>query len=311
MVFTPIICAVATGDRMEINMKTCTIENEHYTIKVSTKGAELLSVKSADGYDFIWQSHDGFWDSHAPLLFPACGRLLNQKYTYDGKEYLMDCHGFAKDVDFAVAENEGSRITLTYSSNEETKKIYPFDFLLVADYELKGSELKFTFTVTNKSKVAMPYMFGWHPGFSLPTGDGVDIESFKLDLGVKELDWTPLQNGPFACPVSKKYEIADGCYHLNEKEIYSNDTMIFTRHNNCLKMTADGSSYELTMKWSDNLPYLCIWKDESNAAKFVCLEPWSSLPADGVTPENFNEREMRRLDPGATEEFYYILSFKK
>jgi galactose mutarotase-like enzyme len=213
-------------------------------------------------------------------------------------------------VIFAVAEKEGSRITLTYSSNEETKKIYPFDFLLIASYELRGSELKFTFNVTNKSKVPMPYMFGWHPGFALPCGGGVDIESYKLDLGVGELNWIPLQNGPFACPVSKKYAIPDGCYHFNEKEIYSNDTMIFTGHKNSLVMSAEGSSYSLDMKWSDNLPFLCIWKDEYNAAKFVCLEPWSSLPADGVTPENFNEREMRRLPAGATEEFFYTLSFK-
>ena len=290
-------------------MKICTIKNEYYTIKVSTLGAELVSVLGADGFEYMWQSHDGFWDSHAPLLFPACGRLLNQEYTYDGTLYKMDCHGFIKDVTFAVAEKEGSKIILTYSSNAKTKSIYPFDFLIVVSYELIGRELKFTFDVTNKSKVAMPYMFGWHPGFALPCEGGVDIESYKLDLGVKELNWTPLQNGPFACPVSKKYEISDGAYHFNEKEIYSNDTMIFTGHKNELKMNAEGSSYSLDMKWSDNLPFLCIWKDEFNAAKFVCLEPWSSLPADGVTPENFNEREMRRLAPGATEHFFYSLTF--
>ena len=291
-------------------MKICTIKNEYYTIKVSTKGAELLSVMGADGFEYMWQSHDNFWDSHAPILFPACGRLLNQEYTYDGVLYKMDCHGFAKDAVFAVAEKEGSRITLTYSSNDETKAIYPFDFLIVASYELKGRELKFTFNVTNKSKVDMPYMFGWHPGFALPCENGIDIESYKLELGVNELNWTPLQNGPFACPVSKKYPIPDGAYHFNEKEIYSNDTMIFTGHKNSLKMNAEGGSYELSMSWSDNLPFLCIWKDEFNAAKFVCLEPWSSLPADGVTPENFNEREMARLAPGKTEEFFYTLSFK-
>ena len=291
-------------------MKICTIKNEYYTINVSTKGAELISVKGADGFEYIWQPHDGFWNSHAPLLFPACGRLLGQKYSYDGKEYLMDCHGFAKDVEFAVAQKEGSKIILTYSSNDETRKIYPFDFLLIASYELAGRELKFTFNVTNKSKVKMPYMFGWHPGFLLPCDSQVDIESFKLDLGTTELNWTPLQNGPFACPVSQKYEIPDGSYHLDEEEIYKNDTMIFTGHKNALTMTADGSSYKLSMKWSDNLPFLCIWKDEFGAAKFVCLEPWSSLPADGVTPENFNEREMRRLEPGAVEEFYCVLSFE-
>ena len=290
-------------------MRTCTIKNEFYTITVNTKGAELVSVKGSDGFEYMWQSHGGFWDSHAPILFPACGRLLEQKYTYDGVEYKMDCHGFAKDVNFAVAEKEGSRITLTYSSNEQTRKIYPFDFVLVASYELDGRNLKFTFSVTNKSKVKMPYMFGWHPGFNLVCDEKVDIENYRLELGVKELNWTPLQNGPFACPVSKKYEISDGAYHLNEKEIYSNDTMIFTGHKNSLSMVNDGNGYRLDMSWTENLPYLCIWKDEFNEAKFVCLEPWSSLPADGVTPEHFNEREMARLDAGATETFCYTLSF--
>ena len=85
-------------------MKNCTIKNEYYTITVSTLGAELISVRSADGYEFMWQNESGkYWDSHAPLLFPACGRLLNQKYTYRGKEYEMGLHGFIKDFEFAVA----------------------------------------------------------------------------------------------------------------------------------------------------------------------------------------------------------------
>ena len=151
----------------------------------------------------------------------------------------------------------------------------------------------------------MPYMFGWHPGFVLKTENGTDINDYKLELGVNELTWHPLQNGPFVNPKSESYPIPDGAYHLNEEEIYKNDTMIFKGQPSRLTMTADGSDYYLGLEWSDNLPYLCIWKDEFNAAKFICLEPWSAVPADGVTPENFDTRAMNRLAGGKSETFVY------
>ena len=155
----------------------------------------------------------------------------------------------------------------------------------------------------------MPYMFGWHPGFNLPCGKGIDIESYKLDFGVDKLMWYPLQNGPFVTAEGKPYPTMDGSYQLCEEEIYKNDTMIFTGHNNSVKMFADGCPYRLEFEWSENLPYFCVWKDEFNEAKFVCLEPWSDVPRDGVTPENFNNRNMRRLASGESETFTYKLRF--
>lgn len=292
-------------------MKNCIIKNEYYTITVSTLGAELVSVKSADGYEYLWQNPGKFWNRHAPILFPVCGRLKNQKYTYRGEEYDMALHGFVKDSIFAVATKEGGHITMTFSSNAESKKIYPFDFNVVADYELKGDKIIFTFKVTNTGSEPLPYMFGWHPGFNLPSGDGLDINDYKLELGyVNELNWYPLQNGPFACPESKKYPLKDNSYTLNEDEIYKNDTMIFTGHENKLKMRAEGHPYELDFAWSENLPYLCIWKDEFNEAKFICLEPWSALPNDGISDENFETRKMQRLDSGECEVYRYELKIK-
>ena len=87
--------------------------------------------------------------------------------------------------------------------------------------------------------------------------------------------------------------------------------MIFTSHKNKLRMCADGNSYALDFAWSGNLPYLCIWKDEFNAAKFICLEPWSAVPADGVTPENFDTRAMNRLDSGKSETYTYTIKFER
>ena len=295
------------------NMKICSIKNECYTISVSTLGAELVSVKTADGYECMWQNEGGkFWDSHAPLLFPVCGRLLNQKYTLGGVEYEMDVHGFVKDFEFAVAAKEGGHITMTLTSSEATKKIYPFDFTVIADYELRGEEIIFSFKVINRDKTEMPYMFGWHPGFNLPSGEGLDINDYKLYLGeLSELTWHPLQNGPFFSPIRNAYPLDCGSYRLREDEIYKNDTMIFTGHKNALKMFAEGHPFELSLSWSENLPYLCIWKDEFNEAKFVCLEPWSDVPGDGVTEENFDTRAMHRLPAGESESFVYTLKIKK
>ena len=293
-------------------MKTCSIKNEYYTITVSTLGAEIVSIKTADGYECIWQNESGkFWESHAPLLFPVCGRLLDQRYTLGGAEYEMDVHGFAKDFEFAVASKEGGHITMTLSSSEATKKIYPFDFTAIADYELRGEKIIFSFKVINRTKATMPYMFGWHPGFNLPTGAGLDINDYAIDLGdVNELTWHPLQHGPFFSPIRNSYPLTDGKYRLCEDEIYKNDTMIFTGHKNSLTLSADGHPFELSLSWSENLPYLCIWKDEFNEAKYLCIEPWSDVPGDGETAENFDTRAMHRLPAGESETFVYTLRIK-
>ena len=87
--------------------------------------------------------------------------------------------------------------------------------------------------------------------------------------------------------------------------------MIFSEHNNTVTLSADGHPYNLKMAWSDNLPTLCIWKWPTNDSKFLCIEPWSSTPKDGVTDENFDVRPMPRLEAGKTHTYYYDLKIRK
>lgn len=286
------------------------IKNDYYEITVASLGAELCSVKAASGKELMWQNETNSWNGHAPLLFPVCGKLKDAKYCYCGKEYPMSGHGFAKKSEFELISAEGSHITMKLCSNEETKKIYPFDFTVIADYELRDEEIIFSFTVNNDGDCELPYMFGWHPGFNLPAGVGRDINDYKLYFGdYEKLDWHPLQNGVFACPEGRDYPLDGGAYRLNEKEIYENDTMIFFGHGNKLVMSADSYPYSLTMSWSDNLPALCIWKAPCNEARYICLEPWSGIPADGVADEDFETRKMERLAAGNSEKYSYSLKF--
>ena len=288
------------------------IKNLHYTLTVSDKGAEMISLKRDTGAELMWQCEDEeLWCDHAPLLFPVCGQLKGKGYEYKGVRYDMTSHGFIKNALFTPVLKEEDKIVLTTSSNEQTKKIYPFDFTLTATYELKGNKVLFSVSIKNEGDEPLPHMFGWHPGFILPTDDGQSIEDYEIAFdGYKKITWTPLQHGCFARPYGEDYAIENGSYRLCEEEIYKNDTMIFSDCGRHLTLSAKDKPFSLDMSWSDNLPYLCIWKEPVSEANFICLEPWTGTPGDGETEENFESRKMERLLPGNEAIYSYELSFK-
>ena len=65
-----------------------TIKSGKLTAQINDFGAELVSAVGADGYEYIWDGKE-YWCHHAPVLFPTCGRIVNDTYTYAGKTYHM------------------------------------------------------------------------------------------------------------------------------------------------------------------------------------------------------------------------------
>ncbi len=284
-----------------------TLKNEKITASISTLGAELVSVVSDTGYEYIWQGDE--WKKHAPVLFPICGGLLDGKYIFKGREYPMSKHGFAKDYEFSVKEAADDLLTLELTSSEATLAIYPFEFTLTAKYTLSDNRLNAVFTVENRGKQILPYMLGWHPAFTL--GGNREIGSFYVDFGNKrQLTRHSLQHGPFVNPFYTSYPLKAGKYYLNEEEIYSNDTMIFKDIPTSVRLAGGYQKHSLTLSFSENIPYLCIWKWPSSEARFVCLEPWSDIPSDGETPENFLSRAMSRLSPSDKADYAYSVLFE-
>lgn len=290
-----------------------TLSNEYYTLTASDRGAEIVSLKSPEGYEYLWQGKPGsdWWDMQAPILFPLCGSFSDSRYTCLGKEYTMQMHGFALKSDFSLVEKTESTLSFSLCSNEQTLAEYPFDFFLTVKYELSGKDLILTATVRNDSEEVMPYMFGWHPGFNLPTDEGQDIEDYLVELGVSKTNWIHCFHDEEHNKQPFVYKLPDGKYRLCEEEIYFNDTMIFTAHKNEAKLYAEGHPYTLFMKWSENLPTLCIWKQETNDAKFVCIEPWCEYTEDRAYADNYDKRQLPRLMPGKTEEYRIRLSITK
>ena len=284
-----------------------TIANDKLTVKINSLGAELTSVVSATGHEYIWQGEH--WKKHAPVLFPICGALLDGKYIFKGREYPMEKHGFIKYAEFELKEESESSVILVTSSNENTLAVYPFEFTLTAKFTVDGNKLNVTFSVENAGKQIMPYMFGWHPAFTL--AGSREIGSFYVSFdGKRQLSRHTLQNGPFVNPFYTAYPLKAGKYYLNEEEIYANDTMIFKDVPTTVKLAGGYQQKAITLSYSENLPYLCIWKYPSSDARYVCLEPWSDIPSDGQTNENFLSRAMSRLSPSEKEDYEYNVTFE-
>ena len=285
-----------------------TIKSEKLTAKINDFGAELVSAVGADGYEYIWDGTE-HWHHHAPVLFPTCGRIVNDTYTYHGKVYHMGIHGFAPKSQFEVVKKTDSKIILEIRATEETLKNYPFDFVFTASFEVKKNALYVDFTVENLAEEAMPYMVGWHPGFTLDNANGAGVEDYSLRVGtIDNLINYPVLPTCFVSHEGLDYPVTNGTYVLNEDEIYSHDAMLFSGTGERAILSANGEKHSLDFSWSSNLPYFCIWKAPKSEAMFVCLEPWTNIPGDG-SEENFDTKELIFHATATTEIYTYVAKF--
>ena len=65
-----------------------TLKSDKLTVQISEKGAEIQSVTSNNGTEFMWCGDENVWAGRAPILFPICGGLKEDKFIYEGKEYV-------------------------------------------------------------------------------------------------------------------------------------------------------------------------------------------------------------------------------
>ena len=112
------------------------IKNEHLTVSLSAHGAELQSIKDANGKEYLWQANPDKWGRHSPILFPIVCGLWNDTFRINGKEYPMSRHGFARDTDFTLVAQSEQKAVYALHNTTETLKVYLFHFNLAISYKL-------------------------------------------------------------------------------------------------------------------------------------------------------------------------------
>lgn len=256
------------------------IENENLRISVDDQGAELKSIFGKNNkIEYLWQGNPYFWGRRAPILFPIVGKLKDNTYTYQGKNYQFSQHGFARDMVFEMISHEDSKISFLLKSNEATRFVYPFEWTLKVSYHIDGNKLFVYVAVNNTSSTdELWFSVGFHPAFNVPIEQGTnDQKAFVLQFNKdKTANKRLLEHGL----VGNSFELGmENSKIPLENETFIKDALVF-QDLKTDQITLRSSESDRSLVFSfDDFPYLGIWSKPS--APFVCIEPWHGI-ADTV-----------------------------
>lgn len=272
-----------------------TIKNEFLTVCVNSLGAELSSVKdNLTHREYIWQGNPCVWSGQAPLLFPITGRLLNDSYTYNGKNYSLPKHGFARKSAFTLLRSKPHLAVFGLFDTEKTREVYPFRFYLGAEYRLEGKTLRVIHTVQNKGDERMYFSFGAHPAFNITVGDSVVFSE-------KETLTTLLTNDyGYVCGEKTLAENSDTV--VIDEHIFDDDALFFPNMKSASAKIVTKAGEELLQMTYGNVPYLGLWAKPG--APYVCIEPWYGIcDSENVSGKLEEKPSILTLNP--REEFVF------
>ena len=120
----------------------CRIENAALWVEFNSSGAEMKKIFSKVlGRELLWPGDAHVWSRSAPVLFPIVGKLVDNEYSYQGKTYSMNQHGFARDTSFSYEIKAADEIDFVMSATQATFVSYPFCFELRINYKLEENTL--------------------------------------------------------------------------------------------------------------------------------------------------------------------------
>jgi galactose mutarotase-like enzyme len=266
---------------------------------VDTLGAQMIHLQSANGTEYLWQGDPAYWADRSPVLFPFIGRLTDNSYRYCGKVYPMGIHGFAAASEFTPVEQTENRVVLELSATPETKLQYPFDFSFKITYALEENTLSITYCVNNLDEKVLPFGVGGHPGFNVPLLPGERFEDYRLIFSQAcQPDRVGFTSTVYLSGVDEAYPLKNGKEISLRHDLFDEDAIIFKNMAREVTLKSNVSGHGVTVSYPD-MAYLGIWHWPKTDAPYVCIEPWTSLPARQDVVEEFScKSDMIQLAPG-------------
>ena len=249
------------------------LENDFLIIETNKSGAELTRIFSKNqNKEILWNGDSKYWGRHSPILFPIVGRLKDNETIIDNKVYNMSQHGFARDMNFDLVDITDNLISYKLTSNEDTKKYYPYSFELIITYKLIDNKVTIDWKVNNTNSCDMYFSIGAHPAFNINS----NLEDYYLEFNTRDNIENIALNGPY----NDKYTKIESLDTLNlYNEIFKNDAIIYTNIDG-IKIKSKKEDYFVNVEFKD-FPLVGIWspyyKETNSTAPFICIEPWYGL----------------------------------
>ena len=293
------------------------IENKFLKVSINPHGALLTSVIFKEtNSELLYQVEKDSWPFQDVVIFPLIGA---GKFLYEDKNYnLKTRHGFLRNNDLKVFEKEKSKITFSFSSNEETLLEYPFKFTFFITYELIDNSVKVTTKVKNNDNKTMYFSYGSHTGFKANS----QIGNVVFD---KDYQFLPLISG--LIDENNHDNILLNCTNLKKESFQKRDTFVFKGMEEKLELITGFDSIKITYEfnapyfaiWSNpnkgtyefNAPYFAIWSNP-NKGEYVRIEPWWGI-SNYVNESNYLEerKAINKLKENEETSFSYKYTFTK
>lgn len=291
-------------------MGNCILENERLKVTIRAKSAELISIREkATDTEYLWCGDKKYWGWSSPILFPLVGGLRDKTYTFQGKSYQLNQHGFAREYEFEITEQSTNSVWYRLTDTPEMHERYPFAFCLEIGYVLEKDTVTVRWRVTNTDSKKLYFSIGGHPAFLCPKGGvgkksdcylGFETDKDTISYKLVDLSCNLIANEEYPLPLE------NGLHKLTEDR-FDKDALVIEGKQTGMAYLAgsDGKPY---VEVRFDVPLFGVWAPMNHEAPFICIEPWYGR-SDGVDfYGSWEEREYgNQLEPGEVFDEQYSI----
>ena len=191
---------------------------------------------------------------------------------------------------YTLKQNNGISAQLIFRADEETKTLrFPFDFEFTSVFTLDGHTLHHEVHVKNCGDENMRCGIGFHPGFNIPFDENHTTTDYEIRFEQEEspiiLDCLPhgLLSGKsfYQWKNTQAIPLTDTLFDNDSFCLAGlrSKTIGIYEKNSDRKIICDISEY----------PYTLLWSAPTKPMRFICIEPWQSLPAAETDTSEWNE----------------------
>jgi len=273
------------------SQELASLQNKYIQISVKKTGAELCGIKLlSNGKDYMWDANPKIWGGSSPVLFPIVGVLKNNGYYVDNKKYQMSGHGFfQRNPKVELVSITKNSLTYKLKYDEESLKIYPFQFEFFITYTLKKNQIIVSHLVKNLGEGDMYFSLGGHPAFKCPIDSGEKHTDYYLEFEKPETAYT-YQIERSGLLGGKTDLILNNSRIIKlQYDMFNKDALVFKDNKStsvslCSKIS--GKRVQVDYK---GFPYLGFWAMPN--ADYVCIEPWMGINDSVGASQDFKNKE--------------------
>jgi galactose mutarotase-like enzyme len=283
------------------------LRSDILTATILAHGAELCSLKTADGLELMWQAGPE-WPRYSPLLFPIIGEVKNEQILVRGKGYRMMRHGVARDHDFAWVERSPQSCRLVQTDTAETRSRYPFAYRLLLTYTLRHADLDLALEIENPGEEILPASIGGHPAFHWPLLPGLPKESYRLTFSADEPAPIRRLKDGLLLPDPMPSPIRGSVLDLSER-LFDDDAIILDHLASASVCYAADKGPSLDVSW-EGFRQLGVWS-KPGGAPFLCIEPWHGFASPIDFDGEFSDKPgLMHIPPGEMRRFKYRIGVR-